>query len=190
MFSVDDLLKLRPLLVSILDYVQMYMKMFSVGILAVASLSEYNTVSQCTLSNFQPLESKDIAEIIRQFSSKSCSLDTIPSWLFKRNLDTLLSPITRIVNTSFTTGIFPSTVRESIITPVIKKSNADRNALKETVSDKKNLQITLEIKKHTFQSQHVPFFLKKLLNFDTKATFYRISFRGYWALFLSTGKFP
>ena len=97
---------------------------------ASASLSEYDTVSQCSLSDFQPLESEDIADIIRQFPSKSCSLDTIPSWLVKRNLDILLPPITKIVNASLSTGTFPSALKESIITPVIKKSNADRNSLK------------------------------------------------------------
>ena len=97
---------------------------------ASASLSEYDTVSQCSLSDFQPLESEDIEDIIRQFPSKSCSLDTIPSWLVKRNLDILLHPITKIVNASLSTGTFPSALKESIITPVIKKSNADRNSLK------------------------------------------------------------
>ena len=97
---------------------------------ASASLSEYDTVSQCSLSDFQPLESEDIADIIRQFPSKSCSLDTIPSWLVKRNLDILLPPITKIVNASLSTGTFPSALKESIITPVIKKNNADRNSLK------------------------------------------------------------
>ena len=33
--------------------------------------------------------------------------------------------------------------------------------LKGAVSDKKNLQIPSEIKKNTFQSQHVPFFFQK-----------------------------
>ena len=97
---------------------------------ASASLSEYDTVSQWSLSDFQPLESEDIANIIRQFPSKSCSLDTIPSWLVKRNLDILLPPITKIVNASLSTGTFPSALKKSIITPVIKKSNADRNSLK------------------------------------------------------------
>ena len=64
---------------------------------ASASLSEYNTVWQCSPSDFQPHESEGIADIIRQFPSKSCSLDT-------------------------------SALKESIITPVIKKSNADRNS--------------------------------------------------------------
>ena len=95
----------------------------SKGASASASLSEYDTVSQCSLSDIQPLENKDIAHIIRQFPSKSCSLDTISSWLVKRNLDILLPPITKIVNTSLSTSTFPSALNVPIITPVIKKSN-------------------------------------------------------------------
>ena len=50
--------------------------------------------------------------------------------------------------------------------------------LKGTVRDKKNFQITLNVKKNTFQSQYVPFFLKKLHNFDREMAFHKISFRG------------
>ena len=48
-------------------------------------------------------------------------------------------------------------------------------SIKGTISDKKNLQITLEINKHTFPSQQVPFFLKTLHNFDRKTNFHRNS---------------
>ena len=40
------------------------------------------------------------------------------------------NPITTIVNASLSNGTFPSALKESIITPVIKKINADRNSLK------------------------------------------------------------
>ena len=62
--------------------------------------------------------------------------------------------------------------------------------LKWTVSDKKNLQITLEIKKHNFESQHTTFYSKKSHNFDRKMHFHEISFRGHRVLFLYIGKLP
>ena len=43
--------------------------------------------------------------------------------------------------------------------------------IKGTVSDEQNLQITLDIMKKTLKSQYVPFFLKKLHNFDRKNGF-------------------
>ena len=52
--------------------------------------------------------------------------------------------------------------------------------IKGTVSDEKNIQITLEIKKNTYQSQYVPFISKKLPNFDRKIAFHiKISFHGH-----------
>ena len=62
--------------------------------------------------------------------------------------------------------------------------------MKGTVTNKEKFQITLEIQKNTFQSQHVSFFLKNLSILAEKTTFYRFSFHGHWALFLSIGKFP
>ena len=66
-------------------------------------------------------------------------------------------------------------------------SKSVRAQIKRTVSDKKNLQIPVEIKKHTFQSQHVPFCLKKCFIL-TENNFLKHFIQ--WALFLSTGKFP
>ena len=70
-------------------------------------------------------------DIIRKFptcSSKSFSLDTILSWLIKRNLDILLSPITKIVNTSLYTGSFPCTLRNN--NTCDNKSSSGRNHFK------------------------------------------------------------
>ena len=53
-----------------------------------------------TLSEFKPLLSGDIEEIIKSPSSKSCSLDPIPTTLLKDHLCVLLPVITRIVNLS------------------------------------------------------------------------------------------
>lgn len=59
-----------------------------------------------------------------------CTLDSIPSWLFKKYLDVLVHVITKTVNASLSSGTFPSALKESIITPVIKRSTLDRNPLK------------------------------------------------------------
>ena len=81
-----------------------------------------------------------------------------------------------------------SCIDSLLIENIIQLWVGNKGVIKGTVSDKKNLQITLEMKKRTFQSQHVSFFLKKSHNFGRKTTFYRISFHGHWTLFLSTGK--
>ena len=79
---------------------------------------------------FEQLSNSDVAKIIGNLSSKSCSLDTLPSWLIKQNLDCLLPIISRIVNSSLVSGVFPETLKHSIITPIIKKVTMDPNILK------------------------------------------------------------
>ena len=99
---------------------------------ASASLSEYDTVTQCSLSDFQPLESEDI---ILRLSLENFQANLVP-WiqfhpgLSKGILTSCFPQFTKIVNASLSNGTFPSALKESIITPVIKKSNADRNSLK------------------------------------------------------------
>ena len=46
---------------------------------------------------FNHLKVRTFADIIRQFPSKSCSLDTIPSWLVKRNLGIFLPQSLRLL---------------------------------------------------------------------------------------------
>ena len=77
-----------------------------------------------TLSEFKPLSSGVFEEIIKFSPSKSCSLDPIPTVLLKDHLCSLLPLITRIVNLSLR-SLFPSSLKKSIITPLLKKSSLD-----------------------------------------------------------------
>ena len=82
------------------------------------------------MDNFNLLTPGDVEKIIKNFPSKTCSLDSIPTWLVKDNLHTLLPILTKVVSSSLTSGTFPDTLKQSIITPVLKKSNLDHNILK------------------------------------------------------------
>ena len=75
-----------------------------------------------SLHNFNLITPGDVEKIIKNFPSKTCSLDSIPTWLVKDNLHTLLPILTKVVNSSLTSGTFPDTLKQSIITPVLKKS--------------------------------------------------------------------
>ena len=55
----------------------------------VTSMHSFNLLTPC-----------DIEKIIMNFPSKTCSLDTIPTWLVKDNLHTLLPILTKIVKLS------------------------------------------------------------------------------------------
>ena len=63
-------------------------------------------------------------------ANKTCTLDCLPTWLLKDNIDVVLPVITDIVNTSLTTGVFPQAMKQAIVTPILKKINSDWNDLK------------------------------------------------------------
>ena len=81
-----------------------------------------------TLSEFKLLSSGDIEEIIKSSPSKSCSLDPIPTTLLKDHLCVLLPLITRIVNLSLG-SLFPSSLKKSIISPLLKKPSLDPDVM-------------------------------------------------------------
>ena len=47
-----------------------------------------------------------------------------PSWLSKNNAEALAKPITNIVNSILTTGIYPNVRKSAEITPLKKNSNS------------------------------------------------------------------
>ena len=86
--------------------------------------------STFSLSNFPPATEAEIRKLVTQSPSKSCGLDPIPTWLLKENLDTLLPLLTQIVNSSLSAGDVPDSMKEAIVTPLLKKSNLDPELLK------------------------------------------------------------
>ena len=66
------------------------------------------------MHNFYLLTPGDVDKIIKNFPSKTCSLDSIPTWLVKDNLHTLQPILTKVVNSSLTSGTFPDTLKQSI----------------------------------------------------------------------------
>ena len=61
---------------------------------------------------------------------ESCILDAVPTWFLKSNCELFADVITRIVNLSLSTGVFPDSLKHAIIGPLIKKQSLDRNTLK------------------------------------------------------------
>jgi hypothetical protein len=84
-------------------------------------------IIKCNLDQFKKLTQCDVLSIIRSCANKTCSLDGLPTWLLKENIDTVLPYLTDIVNSSLTNGIFPTCLKKAIVTPIIKKSNLDWN---------------------------------------------------------------
>nr|XP_054761536.1 uncharacterized protein LOC129267954 [Lytechinus pictus] len=84
------------------------------------------------LKDFDDVTAERVYKFIRSAPNKSCSLDPLLTWLLKENINTLLPYIVSIINTSLDSGLFPVALREALVTPLIKKSNLDRDNLKTT----------------------------------------------------------
>ena len=67
----------------------------------------------------------DVCNTIMSTPSKSCTLDVLPMWLLKENIADLAKPLTTIINMSFSSGVFPTKLREAFVTPILKKPTLD-----------------------------------------------------------------
>lgn len=85
--------------------------------------------TQGDFREFNHVPSEDIRKLITSSPNKSCLLDPLPVWLLKENINIFLPCISSIVNSSLNTGVFPSSLKEAVIVPLIKKPNLDRNDL-------------------------------------------------------------
>ena len=77
------------------------------------------------LKCFQPVTDEDLLKIIRGMQKKSCSLDPMPSTMISSVLMELLPTISKIVNESLKTGIFPTKFKEAVIRPAYKGKGLD-----------------------------------------------------------------
>ena len=79
---------------------------------------------RCTSSftDFQPLSCEEVLKIVKRSQVKTCSLDPLPACITKNALSELVSPITTIVNTSLGSGVFPDSLKQALVTPLLKKN--------------------------------------------------------------------
>lgn len=91
------------------------------------SVTEMST----TLSEFKCLQPDEVLLLIRNMNDKFCSLDPVPTWLFKRCTDILLPILTFIINESLTMGsIFPIDMKNAIVKQSLKSNDLDSELLK------------------------------------------------------------
>ena len=73
------------------------------------------------LSNFDPTTFSEIRNLIFSSQNKQCELDSIPTFLLKLCFDELGPTIINIINFSLSEGIFPSSFKQAIVHPLLKK---------------------------------------------------------------------
>lgn len=80
---------------------------------------------RCQFSAFEAVSCSTLHDLILSLPSKSCSLDSIPTHVFKQLVDTLCPTLNRVVNLSLSSGEFPSAFKLSLVRPLLKKPNLD-----------------------------------------------------------------
>ena len=82
-------------------------------------------IAKAFMCKFEQVTKKEVIKCIREMASKSCKLDAIPTTTLKQVLNTIIAPITRIVNMLLESGIFASKWKTAIICPLLKKAGLD-----------------------------------------------------------------
>jgi hypothetical protein len=81
------------------------------------------------LTSFADVSEADVASLLKSFPVKSSLRDSIPTFLLLEFADLLLHLITKIINLSLSSGVFPDRMMLALVTPVLKKSDLDSNVL-------------------------------------------------------------
>ena len=81
------------------------------------------------LANLKPTNVDEVLRIISNSNNKYCILDILPTWLLKKNSDTLAPVLVTLFNKSMSSGIVPDYFKKAIIKPVLKKFDSDQDDL-------------------------------------------------------------
>ena len=80
---------------------------------------------QSKFNGFNEVTADDLHDIIKSMGNKFCSLDPLPTWLFKSCFMELRPILLYIVNQSLSTGYFPTAMKYALVRPTLKKPGAD-----------------------------------------------------------------
>ena len=79
--------------------------------------------------NFIPATLTEIYKLIFASENKQCPLDSIPTFLLKLCFNELGPIITNLVNLSLSEGIFPSSFKQALVQPLLKKPSLSTDDL-------------------------------------------------------------
>ncbi|XP_062609777.1 uncharacterized protein LOC134271591 [Saccostrea cucullata] len=83
-----------------------------------------------SLECFTSASEAEVRKIIMASPSKSCELDPIPTSVLKSCVDSLLPTITTIINKSLSESTVPTSLKNAVVRPLLKKQGLDKEVLK------------------------------------------------------------
>ena len=84
----------------------------------------------CSLNVFSAVTESEVRKIIAKSPTKSCSLDPAPTWMVKDSVDELIPMVTILVNLSLQSANVPDSMKQALVTPLLKKDDLDPEVLK------------------------------------------------------------
>ena len=100
-----------------------------------------------SFNSFSPGIEDEIRKVIIKSSDATCFLDPMPTRLIKGQIDILLPTITKIVNESLSSGLFPTDMKKNnLVKPILKKPSLDSEVLNNyrSISNLQFLSILIE----------------------------------------------
>ena len=82
-----------------------------------------------TLDYFKETSETEVGKIIKSSKSTTCSLDPLQTKIIKKTSSAHIPALTRLINTSFESGIVPVPLKKALVTPILKKHGLDVNIL-------------------------------------------------------------
>ena len=81
------------------------------------------------LSEFTPATTTEVRAAILASSDATCSLDFIPTVVLKSCIDSLLTPVTTLINLCLSESTFPSSFKTALVKPLLKKHSLPKDDL-------------------------------------------------------------
>ena len=72
-----------------------------------------------------PVNEEECLNIVRGIKNTNSDIDTLPIKIFKTVLNSLVTPLCKLINLSFSVGIFPDAFKISRITQIFKSGNPE-----------------------------------------------------------------
>lgn len=82
-----------------------------------------------TMRNFNSICDADLYRITAPSKSSTCCLDPVPTKFFEKVVNSVSTPVLKIINTSLETGILPNAFKTAVVKPLLKKPNLDYNVV-------------------------------------------------------------
>ena len=85
--------------------------------------------SPTIITQFDTVTHEEVYKLISESSDTYCDLDPIPTSLLKKCASVLIPTITNIINLSLSTGVCPDHFKSSLVLPLLKKANLNKEEL-------------------------------------------------------------